>query len=129
MRLDISVHDSFRVAEIQRLQELVDVKPHVEILELRVQRPEISVIDVLEYQTRCLALAVSYNIEKRDYVRSTTEVLQDLDLSLYLLLLNRLQDFDDAFLVVYDVDALEDLAVLPATCEWGRQTLLLRDQC
>jgi hypothetical protein len=34
--------------------------------------------------------------------------LQDLDLSLYLLLLDRLENLDDTFLVVNDVDAFED---------------------
>jgi len=45
-----------------------------------------------------------------DNVSTASEVLQDLDLALDLLLLDRLQSFDYALLVVRDVDGLEDLA-------------------
>lgn len=54
-------------------------------------------------------LTVSYNIKQGDNVWPSAQVLQDFDLSLYLLLLDRLQDLDDALLVVDDVDAFEDL--------------------
>jgi hypothetical protein len=40
--------------------------------------------------------------------------LQDLDLALDLLLLDGLEDLDDALLLVGHADALEDLAVLAA---------------
>lgn len=50
--------------------------------------------------------------------------MQDLDLSLDLLLLDWLKDLDDAFLVVDDVDAFEYLAVLAATYE-DRHTSIL----
>lgn len=63
-------------------------------------------------------LSVSHNIEQRDNVGPTGEVLEDLDLPLDLLLLHRLQDLDDAFLVVDHVDSLEHFRVLPAP--WPR---------
>ncbi len=44
-----------------------------------------------------------------DDVGAASEVLQDLDLTLDLLLLNGLQSFNYALLVVRDVDGLEDL--------------------
>jgi hypothetical protein len=56
MRLDIAVHDALAVAEVEGLEELVDVKPHVVVLELRVQTPEVGVVNVLEYQGGCFAL-------------------------------------------------------------------------
>jgi hypothetical protein len=56
MRLDITVHDSFAVAEVQGLEQLEDVVSYVVILELGVQTPEISVVDILEDQRRCFAL-------------------------------------------------------------------------
>jgi hypothetical protein len=56
MRLDIAVHDALAVAEVEGLEELVDVKPHIVVLELRVQTPEVGVVNVLEYQGGCLAL-------------------------------------------------------------------------
>jgi len=47
-----------------------------------------------------------------DDVGAAPQVLQDLDLPLDLLLLDRFQCFDDTLLIVGDVDRLEDLAVL-----------------
>jgi len=61
-------------------------------------------------------LAVPNHIQKRNNVWSTAQVLQDLDLTLDLLLLHRFQDLDDTFLVVDDIDAFEDLRVLSSTC-------------
>lgn len=59
-------------------------------------------------------LAVAHNIEQTNNVGTSAQVLQNLDLTLDLLLLDRLEDLDDAFLVVDDVDALEDFRVLSA---------------
>lgn len=56
MRLDITVHDSFAVAEVQGLEQLEDVVSYVVVLEFGVQTPEVSVVDVLEDQRRCFAL-------------------------------------------------------------------------
>ena len=57
-------------------------------------------------------MAVSDNVEQCDDVWSSREVLEDLDLSLDLLLLDWLKNLDDTLLVVGDVDAFEDLGVL-----------------
>jgi len=59
-------------------------------------------------------LVVAHYIQQRDDVGAAGQILQDLDFALYLLLLDGLQDFDDAFLVVDDVDAFENLRVLSA---------------
>lgn len=64
-------------------------------------------------------LIVANDVEQSDDVRTAAEVLQDLDLALYLLLLDRLQNLDDALLVVDDVDALEDLGVFAASWIWA----------
>lgn len=50
MRLDITVHDAFAVAEIQGLEQLIDVVPHVVVLELGVQASEVGVVDIFEYK-------------------------------------------------------------------------------
>ena len=60
-------------------------------------------------------LGISNNIEESNDVGPPCEVLKNLDLSLNLLLLDRLQDLDDAFLVVNDIDALKDFRVLSPT--------------
>ena len=116
MRLDVAVHDAFAVAEVQCFEQLVDVVAHVVILEFGVERSEVDVVHVFEYETGCLGLAVSDDIEESHDVGTAGQVLQDLDLSLDLLLLDGLEHFDDAFLVVDDIDALKDLGVLSATC-------------
>lgn len=126
MRLDISVHNTFAVAEIQcleissvqsvlgdrpstNLQELEDVISYVIIHELGVKTPEVRVVDIFEYQRGRLALAIPHNVQQCDHIGPSTEILQDLDLPLNLLLLDRLQHLDDAFLVVHDVDPFEHL--------------------
>lgn len=61
-------------------------------------------------------LTVSHHIQQRNNVWSSTQILKDLNFSLYLLLLDRLEDFDDAFLVVDDVDSLEYFRVFSTAC-------------
>lgn len=70
----------------------------------------------MRYRKGSTDLVVPHNVQQRNDVGSTGEVLQNLDLPLYLLLLDGLEDLDDAFLVVDDVDAFEDLRVLAAPC-------------
>ena len=59
VRLDITVHDAFAVAEVKGLEQLEDVVPYVVVLELGVEAPEVGVVDVFEYQRRCLALDIT----------------------------------------------------------------------
>ena len=56
-------------------------------------------------------LRVSDNIQQPNDVRSARQVLQNLDLSLDLLLLDRLEHFDDALLVRRQMDRLEHLYI------------------
>lgn len=59
-------------------------------------------------------LRVPHDVEQRNNIRSAREVLENLDFSLDLLLLHRLQNLDNAFLIVDHVDAFENLRVLSA---------------
>lgn len=68
-------------------------------------------------------LTIPDNVEQGDDVGAAGQILQNLDLSLDLLLLHRLQDLDNAFLVVNNVDALENLRVLSAACMSKSRTL------
>ena len=56
VRLDVAVHDAARVAEVERLEELVDVVPHVVVGQARVQDLEVGVVDVLEHERGRFAL-------------------------------------------------------------------------
>lgn len=109
MRLHVAVHDALAMAVVEGLEKLKDVVADVDVDELGVQGAEVGVVDVFEDERGRLALRIPDNVEQGDNVGPASQVLQDLDLALYLLLLNGLEDLDDAFLVVNDVDALEDL--------------------
>lgn len=76
------------------------------------------------YEIGGIYLTVSDNVQKSNNIWATGQILQDLDLSLDLLLLNRLQDLDNAFLVVDNVDALEYFGVFAATYVGGRSVSL-----
>jgi hypothetical protein len=56
MRLDITMHDAFAVAVVESLEQLVNVVPHIVVLELGVQTPEVEVVDVLEDERGRFAL-------------------------------------------------------------------------
>lgn len=111
VRLHISVHDTLAVAEIKCFEQLINVEAHVIIRKAGVQCPEIGVVDGFKDQTRSLALVIAHYIQQRDDVGASSEVLKNLDLSLNLLLLDRLENLDDTFLIVDDIDALEYLGV------------------
>jgi hypothetical protein len=56
MRLDISMHNSFAVTEIESFEELKDVESNINVVKLGVEASEIGVVDVLEDERWCLAL-------------------------------------------------------------------------
>lgn len=113
--LHIPMHNALAVTEVQRLEQLENVEANIVIGKAGVQCAEVGVVDSLEDQTRSLALVVANNIQQSHNIGPTREVLQNLDLTLDLLLLDRLEDLDNAFLVVDDVDSLENLGVLSPT--------------
>jgi L-lactate utilization protein LutC len=113
--LHIPMHDTLAVAEVQGLEQFENVETNIVIGEAGVQCAEVGVVDSLEDQTRSLALVVANNIQQCHNIGPTSEILQNLDLTLDLLLLDRLENLDNAFLVVDDVDAFENLRVLSPT--------------
>jgi hypothetical protein len=115
MRLDIAVHDAFGMAEVEGFEEFEDVVSYVVVDESWVQSPEVGVVDILEDEAGSLTLAISDNIQQSNDVGPTGQVLQDLDLALYFLLLDGFEDLNDTFLIVGDVDALEDFRVFTPT--------------
>lgn len=119
MRLHIAVHDALAVTEVEGLEELEDVVADVEVVEPGVQGAELGVVDVFEDERGGLALAIPHNVEQGDDVGAARQVLENLDLSLDLLLLDGLQHLDDAFLVVNHVDALEHLGIFSSACTSG----------
>ncbi len=106
------------------LEEFIDVIPNIVILKFGIELSELGVVNIFEYQRWRLALRpsqfnlckqhgqsdliISDNIKQGDDVRPARQVLQDLDLSLDLLLFHRFEHLDDALLVVDDINALKD---------------------
>ncbi len=125
MRFDVAVHDALAVAVVEGLEQLEDVEADIDVVELGVEGAEVGVVDVFEDERGRLALRVADDVEQGYDVGPAGQVLQDLDLALYLLLLNGLEHLDDAFLVVDDVDTLEHLGVFAAACMVSR----VRDGC
>mmetsp|Transcript_63014 Transcript_63014/g.176255 ORF Transcript_63014/g.176255 Transcript_63014/m.176255 type:complete len:203 (-) Transcript_63014:2-610(-) len=113
MGLHIPVHDPLGVAIVQSLQELEDVVANVPIRKSRVQCFEVYVVDMLEDEAWGQRPWISNSVKQLDDVRAAAKILQDQDLSLDLLLLDGLQNLDDALGLERHVRALEDLAVLP----------------
>ena len=71
---------------------------------------KVEVVDAFEYQTRDFGGRIANNIEEADDVGTTCQVLEDLDLSFNLLLLDGLENLDYALLIVSDIDPLEYLS-------------------
>jgi hypothetical protein len=107
--LDISVHDALAVTEVQRLEELVDVEADIIVRKPGVQRAEVGVVDSLEDQAGSLALVIPNNVQQSHNIGTASEILENLDLSLNLLLLHGLEHLDNAFLIIDNVDAFENL--------------------
>lgn len=73
--LDITMHDTFTVTEIQGLEQLIDIESHIVIDEAGVKHPEVGIVDILKDQARSFALAVAHYIEQGDNVGTARQVL------------------------------------------------------
>lgn len=116
MRLDIPVHYSLAMAEVQCLKKLIYVVSDIVICQSGVQCSKVGVVNILEDQAWCFALTITNNVQQRDDIRASGQVLENLDLSLDLPLLDGFQDFDNTFLVVNDIYAFKYLRVLSSAC-------------
>jgi len=99
------------VGKIQSLEQFKDIEPNVKIGQRGIQDLEIRIVDGFKDQTWRLGGGIPRDIQQLDDVGPTAEILQDLDLTADLLLLDGLEDLDDALLIVGHVDSLEDFAV------------------
>jgi hypothetical protein len=99
---------------IQRLEQLKNIIPNVKVGQRGIQNLEIRIIHMLKNERGSLALRIPHHIQQLNNIRPPTHILQNLDLALNLLLLDGLEDFDDAFGVVAHVVAFEYLGVFAA---------------
>mmetsp|Transcript_13691 Transcript_13691/g.28084 ORF Transcript_13691/g.28084 Transcript_13691/m.28084 type:complete len:210 (-) Transcript_13691:269-898(-) len=80
-----------------------------------VEELKVSVIHVFKDQTRHFRIWIATDIQQFDDVCSSIQALQDLDLPLDFLLFHRLQNLNNAPLVVDNIDALKNVTVLPSS--------------
>ena len=66
------------------LQQLQNVEANIEVIQCRVQHLEVCVVHILKDQAGRLGLRVPDNIQQLDHIRTTAQILQDLDLPLDL---------------------------------------------
>lgn len=114
VRLDVSVHDSLAVAVVQGSQNFEDVVSDVEICEALVESSEIDISSVHVLHDKCGSFRhrVSHYVQQVYDVDSVLQCLEYLDLTSYLGLLDRFQDFYDNALVVKSIDSFVDFGVL-----------------
>jgi len=113
--LDIAMHNTLRVAEVQSLQELKNVEADVKVGELGVKNLEVGIVDALKDQRGGLGLRIADNVEEGNDIGTSGQVLENLDLTLDLLFLDGLQDLNAALFVVDSVETFKDLRVLAAS--------------
>mmetsp|Transcript_44029 Transcript_44029/g.131981 ORF Transcript_44029/g.131981 Transcript_44029/m.131981 type:complete len:221 (-) Transcript_44029:144-806(-) len=111
-RLDVTVHDASAVAEVERLQQLVHVVPHVIIGHRLLQFPKVHGIDEVKDKARRACVRVPQHLQQPDDARPARDVAQDLHFPPQPVLLDGLHDLDDALRAASEVYALENLAVL-----------------
>jgi hypothetical protein len=109
--------------ESAHFEKLEHVISDVVIGKPRVEYFEVDVVNVFRDQAWNLGSRIANHVQQGYNIRTSGQVLQNLDFPLDLLLLDGLEDFDDTLFVVDDVNALEDLStgvVGVNTCFQGR---------
>ena len=83
MRFDVTMHDAFRVAEVESFEHLVNVVANVKVRESFVQRAEIHVTRVHELhdQSRRLRHGITHHIQQVNYVDTVSQRLQNFNFS------------------------------------------------
>lgn len=128
VRLDIPMHDSLGVAEVERFENLVDVIANIEVSKCFVERAEVYVASIDEFhdESRGFSHWVAHDIQQVDDVDTVSQSLQDFDLASDLCFLDRLKDLDDDAFVVQCIDALVDLRVLASAYLFDNLVVVLR---
>jgi hypothetical protein len=134
MRLHISVHDTLRMTEIERLEttrhqsrptidqtkmghlkQLKYIEPCIEIRELGVENLEVHIVHVFGDQAWNLRTRVPHDVEERQDIGPARQVLEYFNFTLDLLLFYRFKDFDDTWLLgdnVYTFKYLKGIGTL-----------------
>lgn len=111
VRLNIAMHDALRVAKVKSFKNLKHIVPNVKVIEALIELAEVSItrVNKLSDNGRGLRQGVSHHINQVNDVYTTFKCLQNLNLTSDLVLLDRLEDFDNDSLIGLRVNALVDL--------------------
>jgi hypothetical protein len=102
-------------AHFEKLEHVIS---NVVIGKPRVEYPEVDVVDVFRDQAWNLGSRIANHVQQGYDIRTSGQVLQNLDFSFDLLLLGGFEDFDDTLFVVDDMNALEDLFNRGCRCQY-----------
>ena len=114
-RLYITMHDTVLVRILESLEDHVGVQPDIHIIKATSQHLCLYVRDILEDESWSFSGWITQNVVQFDDIRSTVERLQYFDLSVLFLDSDRLQNFNDALLVVLKICTCEDLGIFTTT--------------
>lgn len=109
--------------ESTHFEKFEHVKSNIIIGESGVEHFEVHVVDVLRDQAWDLGGRIADHVQQGHDIRTPSQVLENFDFPLDLLLLDGFEDFNDTFLVVDDMNALEDLFLRgcrSAGTYWGK---------
>ena len=99
---------------LKSLEDHVGVQPDIHIIKATCQHFCFYVRNVLKNESWGLCGWIAQNVVQLDDIWSTVECLQYFDLTVLFLDSDRLQNFNDALLVVSKICTFEDLRVLAA---------------
>ena len=97
---NIAMHDSVGVGVVEGLEDLVDIQSDVHVVEAPHQLLGLNVRDILEHQTRRLGTFLADHVVHANDVRASVQVLENLRFAVDFFRSYRLQNLDNAFLVI-----------------------------
>jgi hypothetical protein len=106
-------HDTTDVNHRPHFDQLKHVISHIEIRKSRVQDPKIHIMHIFHDQTRYPGSRIADEVQEGDDIRTAGKILEDLDLSFDLHLIDGLENLDGAFLFRDGVQSFEYLKRQP----------------
>ena len=109
--------NSFRVTIVKGLQNFINVKSNIVVGETLVEGSEVNIacVDVFHYQSWSFCHWVSDDIDQINNIDSTSQCLQDFDLSSNLSLFDGFKNFDDNSFIIQGIDSFIYFGVLSSS--------------
>ena len=90
-------------------EKLEHVKSDIVIGESRIENFEVDIVDIFRDQARDLGGRIADHVQQGHDIRTSSQVLQNFDFPLDLLLLHGFEDFDNTLFAVGDANTLKNL--------------------